>query len=320
MTCSTDHLRARRPQARICFRNGFTILETILVVAIVSLLISLTLPAVQKIRARSSTLACQNNLRQLGLALHSYEGQHGRLPPESRISGKRREFYRSMSWMTLVLPYIEHTAVWQSALDAFGQTRSLQADPPHTAQRSIIIPFICHADDRLRRELVDSNGVTASFTSYLGVSGNMPPLPNRIRANGVLVEGDEPIRFADITDGASQTLMIGERPPDDGLLSGWWYRPHVPPAVGPDIVSPIESIDYADPGGCRASYGPDGVLYRFGPGLLSNPCDRFHFWSLHGGGANFAFADGSVRFMPYSAVTIMHALASRDGGESVDLP
>lgn len=55
----------------------------------------------------------------------------------------------------------------------------------------------------------------------------------------------------------------------------------------------------------------------FGPGRTDNPCDRWHFWSLHPGGANFAFADGSVRFMPYGAKAIMPALATRDGGEII---
>ena len=60
--------------------------------------------------------------------------------------------------------------------------------------------------------------------------------------------------------------------------------------------------------------------YQYGPGKLNNTCDDFHFWSLHSGGANFAFADGSVRFVTYSADPIMPALATRAGGEVVEVP
>jgi prepilin-type processing-associated H-X9-DG protein len=69
----------------------------------------------------------------------------------------------------------------------------------------------------------------------------------------------------------------------------------------------------------RAPTCPKGP-YLFGPGSLDNQCDMFHFWSLHNGGANFLFADGSVRFLPYSTVSLMPALASRAGGEPIQLP
>jgi prepilin-type processing-associated H-X9-DG protein len=80
--------------------------------------------------------------------------------------------------------------------------------------------------------------------------------------------------------------------------------------------------------------GPDGAMmeeeglradetcsgpFRYGPGSVDNPCDRYHFWSLHPGGANFLFADGSARFLPYSAAPIMVALATRSGQETIDL-
>jgi prepilin-type processing-associated H-X9-DG protein len=64
---------------------------------------------------------------------------------------------------------------------------------------------------------------------------------------------------------------------------------------------------------------PD-VVFEHGPGQITNQCDMFHFWSLHTGGANFAFADGSVRFLTYSAAPLMPALASRAGGEAVEAP
>ncbi len=125
------------------------------------------------------------------------------------------------------------------------------------------------------------------------------------------------VRLAAITDGTSSTLLIGERPPYGKYLDGNWYSiwtvfgPHSPYGVG---VTSMEVADVSESHyACR---GP----FRYGPGRVENLCDSHHFWSLHPGGANFAFADGSVRFLPYSAEPIMVALATRAGGEVVELP
>jgi prepilin-type processing-associated H-X9-DG protein len=125
------------------------------------------------------------------------------------------------------------------------------------------------------------------------------------------------LRLSQIPDGAAYTLMAGERPPPDNWQAGTWYsRVILPgvygPFVGPDNVLAVESGIF--PGDDCA--GP----MRFGPGRTGNPCDRYHFWSLHRGGANFVFADASVKFLPYSTSPIMIALATRAGGEAVELP
>src|SRR5687768_17729488 len=137
--------------------------------------------------------------------------------------------------------------------------------------------------------------------------------------NGAM-PGFKGIRLSDVTDGASNTLLIGERPPWGRYLSGAWYVGVIPdPALEGDpnwAGGGIGSMDVVNSGaglGCR---GP----VRYGPGRLTNRCDTLHFWSLHPGGANFAFCDGSVRFLPYSAEPIMVALATRAGGEVVTLP
>jgi prepilin-type processing-associated H-X9-DG protein len=124
--------------------------------------------------------------------------------------------------------------------------------------------------------------------------------------------------MADISDGTSQTLFAGERPPSADFQFGWWYAGAGQLFTGSaDMVLGVHernvlplSIGYA--------YGCPPGPYSFGPGRMSNQCDMFHFWSPHnGGGANFLFADGSVHFLSYSAAPILPALATRSGGEVI---
>ena len=111
--------------------------------------------------------------------------------------------------------------------------------------------------------------------------------------------------------------MIGERPPSADERFGWWYA-----GTGQDRDGSADMIL-----GVREKRGSDFSLrscppgpYEFGPGRLDNQCDALHFWSLHPGGAHFAFCDESVRFLTYSADPILPALATRAGGETVAVP
>src|SRR5262249_34458147 len=119
-----------------------------------------------------------------------------------------------------------------------------------------------------------------------------------------------------ITDGTSNTLMVGERPPSADDRFGWWYAGEGQDKDGSaEMILGAREIPYAQYGNC-----PLGS-HHFGPGSESNQCDMFHFWSRHvGGGAHFLFADGSVRFLRYSADPVLPALATRAGGEPVSLP
>jgi prepilin-type processing-associated H-X9-DG protein len=125
---------------------------------------------------------------------------------------------------------------------------------------------------------------------------------------------DSAVRLTDITDGTSQTLLAGERPPSTDFQFGWWYAGAGQLFTGSaDGVLGVRERNFLPVSKANCPYG----TYSFAPGALDNQCDLFHFWSLHDGGANFLYADGSVHFLSYAAAPVMPALASRQGNDIV---
>jgi prepilin-type processing-associated H-X9-DG protein len=125
------------------------------------------------------------------------------------------------------------------------------------------------------------------------------------------------VRLAEVTDGASNTLMVGERPPSADLVAGWWYAGWGQDKDGStDMVLGVRELNVRRHYPTDCPPGP----YDFGPGRLSDPCSAFHFWSVHPGGAHFLLVDGSVRFLRYPAAPLMPALATRAGGEAAAAP
>lgn len=293
--------------------RGLTLLELLVVIGILAVLLALLVPAVQRVRDSAARTRCQNNLRQIGLALHAYHDAQGFLPPGVRDGGADYPF---LSWMARILPFIEQNAVWQQAVAAYSVDSAFQDDPPHPF--TTLMPLYgCPADPRSDQVGITKpgfiqaqGGLRVAFTSYLGVEGR-----NQTRKDGCLFLNSS-VRFADISDGTSNTLLVGERPPSaDGWL-GWWYAGLGQMGDGSaDMVLGVREQNVR-----LLFFCPPGRS-AFGPGNLNNECDALHFWSPHlGSGANFLFADGSVHFLPYAAVSVMPALASRAGGEAVTLP
>jgi prepilin-type processing-associated H-X9-DG protein len=220
--------------------------------------------------------------------------------------------YHYLGWQARVLPFIDQQPLWRRIEEAFrtapdGSPRN----PPHAAILAIVVPvFGCPADDRVRSPQLAYGTLPIGLTSYLGVVGINQP-----RRDGVLYV-DSTTRLADITDGTSQTLLLGERPSSADFAFGWWYRGWGQGRDGSaDMVLGVRERNFLG-GRYPCPPGP----YPFGPGKIDNQCGMFHFWSPHPGGAHFAFADGSVRFLKYSADPILPALATRAGGEAVSAP
>jgi prepilin-type processing-associated H-X9-DG protein/prepilin-type N-terminal cleavage/methylation domain-containing protein len=287
---------------------AFTLIELLVVIGIIGLLLALTLPAVQYIRATAARASCANNLKQVGLALHAYHDTSHTLPPGMSYQGGG-EKYPFMAWHARLLPYVEQQALWDVTMQAYARDSVFSDAPPHVGFVTVMRVFTCPADGR-SSQLGLFDGQPVAFTDYLGVEGI-----NSGRMDGVLFLNSR-IRFADVTDGTSNTLAVGERPPSADGWFGWWYAGLGQAGEGSaDMVLGVREKCYT----YRAPGCPAGP-YEYGPGRSDNMCDTFHFWSHHSGGANFLFVDGSVHFLPYSARPIMRALATRAGGETVSLP
>ncbi len=209
--------------------------------------------------------------------------------------------------MSRLLPFVEQGNLWNQTQAAYQVDTSPWDNPPHVGLSLVMSVYTCPADGR---ELIASyaQGLLVAYTAYLGVSGI------DLNTNNGLLYMNSATRFADITDGTSNTIAVGERPPSADLIFGWWYAgAGQPPSYtgSCDVVLGVREINTSY-GNCPA--GP----YQYGPGTISNQCDEFHFWSLHDGGGNFLFADGSVHFLAYgSATPFMPALATTSGGEVV---
>lgn len=288
-------------------RPGLTLIELLVVIAIVATLVGLTLSGVQRVRSAAARATCANNLRQLGLAAQQYHADRGRLP-----SGNFA-FYELISWQGPLLPYLEQDALWQTTKAQYEAGVTF-ADEGFVAGHTVVKVLTCPSDAATQSPQI-RGGVSFVEGNYLGnygvsnsrnTIGAGPDLP----PEGVLFKQSR-IRFADITDGTSNTLLAGERPKIEGSGGGWYLHS----SHGTAFLGAEEDVmgDDFDRKRC-----PSPIV--FGPGRRTNRCDFLHFWSLHDAGANFVLCDGSVRLIPYSARAILPALATRAAGDTVFSP
>lgn len=318
-------------------RRGIGLVELLVAIAVVGVLLALLLSAVQQVRQTAARADCQNRMRQLGLALHAHHDARGRLPGVVPVFHDPAVYSvpgtgQELNWSAKLLPCVDQQALWDATAAAAGATANPFLDPPHVGLATAVKTFVCPADGRVAGAVTGPGGRPVAVTSYLGVQGfgdgrvvrGAGKLSAPTRGAGVFVPGGTV--FVAITDGLSNTLMLGERPPDPGFESGWWYVPNGRTKLPTQPAMWVTGFAHRDYG-C----GPNGVVedpvtgvarraHVFGPGRFNNPCDAYHFWSPHPGGGNFALADGSVRFFPYAARAVLRPLATRAGGETAVVP
>jgi prepilin-type N-terminal cleavage/methylation domain-containing protein len=289
-------------------RRAFTLIELLVVIAIIALLLGLTLPAIQKVREGAARTQCVNNMKQIGVAVHAYNQSYGGLPP-GVTTGTSWDKFNYWSWMGRLLAFVDQQAV-------SDQAKTFMLANPGTwawGNPACGLPmkiFTCPQDPR--GVLVSTNfpGLSSvGLTMYLGNCGTTGGT-----ADGVLIENGT-LRLSDIKDGASNTIIVGERPPSAQLDYGWWFA-----GSGYDGKGTFDvTMGSRESAGAVAMGGPaTNVGVR--PGNVLNQADTSHYWSNHPNGAVFLMTDGSTRFLTYQVDSILPALCTRSAGETVSIP
>ena len=297
-------------------RSAFTLVELLVVIAIIGVLIAMLLPAVQAAREAARRMSCCNNLKQLVVALHTYESTYEVFPPGGYKEGNQ------LSWHSRVLPYLEQKSLYEKV--DWASTYGVILNELYDEQ---VPMFWCPsvAGDDARRGIWAScyrNNKYAYTKHYDGVAGPYDGDPNgpyahingrdlhtscggssdrRGWALGGILYVDSKVTLGDITDGTSHTLIIGERcRGETSWIAGvsnridWPCDSAAMKNLEFEINSDIEDVLSGDNVGNSRPFG-----------------------SFHPGGANFAFADGSVQFMNEStSLYTLWAMASRAGGEA----
>ena len=281
-------------------RKGFTLVELLVVIAIIGILIALLLPAVQAAREAARRAQCVNNIKQLGLAVHNYHDTFKCIPLGEMWStalwaapanpGHRRR--TTWGWQTAVLPFIEQTPLYDRLNPDGWQLPTPAVEP---IQLEIIPAYVCPSD---------VGGDTNPYFNNVGKS-------NYAGSQGAFWDAylwapfNKPAKFASITDGTSNTILLGERFLDAmgspfGSPAGVW--------IGRSGGSNSQVLG-------RAAYPPNTPY----PGPPARPPNggtdplgkRTAYTSLHPGGVNLALCDGSVRFVSENIDSLVNYAHSR---------
>jgi prepilin-type N-terminal cleavage/methylation domain-containing protein/prepilin-type processing-associated H-X9-DG protein len=288
----------------ILCRRAFTLIELLVTIAVIGILLGISLPAVQAMRGAAQRTACANNLRQIALAVNNYETAFQSFPMGCHAFDDAN--WPSRTWLAEILPYIEEHSLYDQSILLY---RAGISPFNHGAQLHPVKTFGCPSDGRSGTPQWTHGPRLVALTSYVGVFGT-----DRTAPTGVFIH-NESIHPHQVRDGLSATLMIGERPGSPDNWYGWWYAGVGQDYSGnPDMIMGVREtnlqVQYAE--GCPV--GP----YHFEKGHFDRMQDLFHFWSPHAGGANFAFCDSSIKFLPYETDSILVELATRDGHEVVN--
>ena len=286
--------------------SGFTLIELLVVIAIIAVLIALLLPAVQQAREAARRTQCKNHLRQIGLAIHNYHDVFQTIPPgwvgvTSNLVDVQG--VNGWGWAARLLPHLEQTALYNS----INFDVPVGSPANSTPRKRAIAIFRCPSDVGPEMWTTNAAGTSnplaeVAAATYSGVFGKDEieecdglSVGESCHSDGLFYLNSF-IRFSDVTDGLSSTLMVGERLTRPN--HGWFY-------TWTGVISG----------------GEDPIIRILGDTDITPNRDQVHmdeFASYHTGGAQFVMGDGAVRFVSNSIdLNLYRGLASRAGGEVV---
>jgi prepilin-type N-terminal cleavage/methylation domain-containing protein/prepilin-type processing-associated H-X9-DG protein len=308
--------------------GGFTLIELLVVIAIISVLIALLLPAVQAAREAARRTQCVNNLKQMALALHSYHDQLGCFPPTT-LRHKVDPFcdgcqYGALySFRTLILPQLEQKAAYDAINFTYQYSPygigDIQGIPVNTTVAGAVIDvYVCPTEGvkywgsdtyvpygagRSRILIPRANYMANAGVTISGCPGCRCGVPNAIE--GAMYEYGA-VKMNEIRDGLSNTLLLGE----------------VAQGTGDWFAATSEEVQRVPSAGINRPWpNPPGSCYldpKDYNAPAAGPQPFIAFGSYHPGGANFAFCDGSVKFLKNTTdIGVLSALGTRAGGEVV---
>ena len=306
-------------------RPGFTLIELLVVIAIIAILIALLLPAVQAAREAGRRMQCVNNLKQIGLALHNYHESRQCLPPASM--GSIGDF----SALSQILPFLEQTNMYNALNFSMPD-----GDPSNSTVRvANISGFICPSDLPISTTLngaqtnyMADQGSWIVFGSATGANASLPP------PNGVFLAGSI-TRFADITDGLSNTGFFAERVldfPSNAVIDpiADVFFPRTAPTTIDDAVQQCQALDITNlanqaPVFMGAPWVNGQHVFQHVTGPNTRSCGFFYVnratmaaSSRHPGGINLLLGDGSVKFIKNTInLQPWRALGTKGAGEVI---
>jgi len=304
--------------------SAFTLIELLVVIGIVALLMSLLLPAVQKVRAAADRMRCSNNLKQLGIALHHFHGDHSVFPASGWTTvGPGNRAGKYVGWRALILPYVEQDNVgkqYSTQVHWWEEPNlSLTATPiplflcPSTADRPQVLTAVPKSPRPALTFPQPARGT--DYEAIMGVAASVDPvLYGTQGGNRSVMFRNSAVPISQIYDGSSNTIMVVECAARPLVYRGRVARPDLPNDQG---------ICWADSEGGFSLDGcnEDGSLQGLGPILTPraiNATNENEPYAFHTGGANFLFGDGHVRFIRESVeLRTFAALCTRKGGEQV---